>query len=356
MTPKTDNMDEEKSFEVIQEGVQKDFENQPHLVRRGLTEISAMFDRNGKGYLDETERALRRMDSQNQGYLGIDKVCIIFESLQAEQERSSQLLEALRTESKKALNLKKGVIALTIFTVLLALANVGTSFAVAQLVQETSVSTTGDLQVKGSGVRVGTTDKLIVFPVSSIDEGRRRRLQQNAGLICDAMAGSTTEDGQVASKKDCALQGTIKFDVAEDLHDQLQVVERVLLDCNHKKSSIKGTVDLPATGPGVIPGLGMQGFPSSDYNQKYQATQRVWVLGQPAIPGLGQPAVPPFSCHAEFELAMFCPTELLNGNYQECLVMSASDPNQELPDGSGRKCSTTPVICGPAPVTPSYIN
>lgn len=359
MTPKTDNMDEEKSFEVIQEGVQKDFENQPHLVRRGLTEISAMFDRNGKGYLDDTERALRRMDSQNQGYLGIDKVCIIFESLQAEQERSSQLLEALRTESKKALNLKKGVIALTIFSILLALANVGTSFAVAQLVQDTSVSD-GDLQVKGTGVRVGTTDKLMVFEVSALDEGRRRRLLASAGLVCDQMVGTVQEADengviQNQTSKECALQGTIKFDIAEDLHDKLEVVERVLLDCNHKKSSIKGTIDLPATDPGIIVGLGMQGFPSSNANEKYEATQKVFVPAVPAIPGQSS-AVPAYNCHAEFQLAMFCPTELIDGKYQECLVMTAFDPTQTIPGTNNKKCSTSPIICGPAPVEPSLIN
>ena len=46
MNPK-DTMDEEKSFEVIQEGAATT-DLTPHLVRRGLTEVSAMFDRNGR--------------------------------------------------------------------------------------------------------------------------------------------------------------------------------------------------------------------------------------------------------------------------------------------------------------------
>ena len=45
------------------------------MVERGLTEVSRKYDRDGKGYLNETERALRQMDSKNKGFLDQDKVC-----------------------------------------------------------------------------------------------------------------------------------------------------------------------------------------------------------------------------------------------------------------------------------------
>ena len=358
MSPKPENMDEEKSFEVIQEGAPKDFENSPHLVRRGLTEVSAMFDRTGKGYLDETERALRRMDSQDRGYLGIDKVCVIFESLQAEQERSSQLLEALRTESKKSLNLKKGVIALTFFTVLLALANVGTSFAVSKLVKDTQVSN-GDLLAKSTGERLGTTSKLMTFSMESLDETRRRRLQANAGLICETMAATITQDdGTTITEKECSLQGIVKLSVAKAIYTQLESIHEVVLDCNNKKSVLYGVTKLPVAKPSkmMMGDIEYMVFPSKDTDDKYEAMQEVRVPAQratpatpavAAVPGVSpaipakpaRPARPARNCEADYELAMYCPTELINGKEQDCFVMSAYDRTES--------CPTSPVVCGP---------
>ena len=48
--------------------------DKPAMARR-LTEVSSKYDRDGKGYLNETERALRRLDSTNKGFLEDDKVC-----------------------------------------------------------------------------------------------------------------------------------------------------------------------------------------------------------------------------------------------------------------------------------------
>jgi hypothetical protein len=345
MEHKHEKMDEEKTFEVIEENITKvNFDTSgPQLVRRGLTEVSAMFDRHGKGYLDDTERALRRMDSQDRGYLGIDKVCVIFESLQAEQERSSHLLEALREENKKSLSLKRAVIALTFFTILLALANVGTSFAVSKLVKDTAVGN-GDLLVKGSNVRVGTTGKLMVFEMEGLDDGRRRRLQSAAGLICESMAETVSTGSGSYTEKECSLQGTIKLPVAEDLHKQLNTVDRVLLTCHGKKSTIFGGSDLP----GGYPGNMMMGttsykmFPSTNANEKYAASQRVSVPARPYTPATGNtPAVfprPAGTCTAEYDVAMYCPTAAVGATYMDCLVMTAFLPTQN--------CPTSPIICG----------
>jgi len=46
----------------------------PKRVERNLTETSRKYDRGNKGFLTETERALRRMDSQNKGFIDQDKV------------------------------------------------------------------------------------------------------------------------------------------------------------------------------------------------------------------------------------------------------------------------------------------
>ena len=45
------------------------------VMGRRLTEVSKKYDREGKGYLNETEQALRRLDSTNKGFLDEDKVC-----------------------------------------------------------------------------------------------------------------------------------------------------------------------------------------------------------------------------------------------------------------------------------------
>ena len=346
-TDPNNNMDEEKAnFEVVDNGVKQsvNFSHQPHLVRRGLTEVSAMFDRNGKGYLDDTERALRRMDSQDKGFLGIDKVCVIFESLQAEQERSSELLEALREESKKSMNLKMGVIALSCFTLLLALANVGTSFAVAQLVKDTETAH-GDLVVVDGGQRVATTSKLVSFQMDSLDEDRRRRLQADTTLMCETLSGRRM-DG-TGSDKDCALQGVIKLDQAEALHSVLGSVDYVNLVCNGERSSISGGRRLHGT-PGLLsmgPDYEVKLFPDgSNTNAKYAAVQEVSV---PAVEGnleLGIVGQDERQCDANFQMAMFCPTALgADGKQQDCMVFTAYKPTIE--------CPTNPVICGPKPDT-----
>jgi hypothetical protein len=338
MDYKKENMDEEKSFEVIQEDESKQHDH-PNLVKRGLTEVSAMFDRNGKGYLDPTERALRRMDSMDKGFLGIDKVCVIFESLQAEQERSSQLLEALRIESKKSLNLKKGVIALSVFTVLLALANIGTSFAVATLVKDTSVSG-GDLLDINTGDRIATTSKLSTFQMNSLGEGevsnRRRHL---SAMLCETMI-STTEFNQTT--KTCAVQGTVRRNTADALHFNLVQVDFVQLNCNSVMSKVYGGIMLPPGVPGekdLGGGAMFKIFPTNESDQKYQAEQYVTVDRTIYPSYFGPP-----QCSAFFELAIYCPNDtVLYG--EDCLVITASMPSD--------LCPVSPVVCGPAPVEPA---
>lgn len=48
------------------------------MTERRLTETSKKYDRDGKGYLNEAELAMRRMDSKNNGFLDNDKVSTPF--------------------------------------------------------------------------------------------------------------------------------------------------------------------------------------------------------------------------------------------------------------------------------------
>lgn len=326
--------DEAKTFEVIHEeevSSGKDFES-PHLVRRGLTEVSAMFDRHGKGYLDDTERALRRMDSQNAGSLGIDKVCMIFESLQAEQERSAELLEALRVENKKSLSLKRGVIALAVFAVILALANIGTSFAVSKLVKDTTV-TNGDLVALNSGARLGTTSKLISIDMQPVDETTRRRLTAATINICRSFPVGGSHTGE--SDAYCRISGVVNYNKANSLYTALQEVDKVMLSCNNKRSTVFGGPFLPAGTPGLVQmgSTSYRVFPDgSDPNEKFLAVQSV----RTNTTSSGY-------CNADFQLGIYCPPDSL----AQCFVMTASLPSASCPE--------TPVVCGPKPLPGSSL-
>jgi hypothetical protein len=173
-----------------------------------LSQASARFDRNGKGYLDDTERALRQMDSQNKGFLDVDKVYHIMDSLQNEQKRNADLTRTLLDEQKKALNMKKGLIALSVFAVLLALANVGTSFAAATLAKDTSVYHS-DLVSAANGERLGVTSKLVSITAQPLSEDSRRRLQ-NFDCASLSPAGAN-----------CVVAGEYSFDEAMKMYQTL---------------------------------------------------------------------------------------------------------------------------------------
>jgi hypothetical protein len=124
-----------------------------------LTMVSQQYDRDGKGYLDETEEKLRKLDTENTGVVSLDKVFRIMEQLQQEQ--------------KKSMSLKKIVIALSCFAFLLAIANIGTSFTAAKLAQDTNVNAAGDFVSKETGMRLSTRSMTDVFEVQ--EGGRNSR-------------------------------------------------------------------------------------------------------------------------------------------------------------------------------------
>lgn len=216
----------------------------PELGRR-LTTISQKYDRGNKGYLDDTELALRRMDSKNQGFLDIDKVYMIMETLRQEQAQSAELIDAIRKESKKAMNLKRGVIALSCFAVLLAVANIGTSFAAATLAKDMKV-VSGDLTTMG-GARLGTTSKIPAFSMQPVEPSQRRHLEKK-------LCSSTTNT--------CNINGVLPWNTARDMYKMLcdgwpnannrctgGGVPLLWIECNGYKTSVLGGNFLPAAGP-----------------------------------------------------------------------------------------------------------
>ena len=228
-----------------------------------LSETSKLFDRNGKGYLDSTELALRRLDSDNDGKLTIHNVYEIMQSLKESQKLSHELMQTLQKEQKKSVNLKKAVIGLVIFAVLLSLANIGTSFAAARLAKDTEVSSNGDLVRKDSDTRVGVTDKLTGFTLQPIrNEEKRRRL---AFDFCGPV-------NQAFDSQWCSVQATLDYTLAKTIYGKLCPdltdvqsnlncpdvnggLSELHLTCNEVTSTIKGGAELPAKGPTVDYGL-----------------------------------------------------------------------------------------------------
>lgn len=150
--PSTDS-----NMQPIEEAGQFD----PHLSK-----VSQQYDRGNKGYLDPTEKKLREMDSQNLGHLDINKVYA--------------LMQSMETEQKKALTLKRVVIALVAFAVLLCLANIGTSFAAAKLAKDMQTAN-GQLLVVATGERVNVGTLNSVTELDQAPVGSNRYLQVSLG-------------------------------------------------------------------------------------------------------------------------------------------------------------------------------
>lgn len=226
-----------------------------------LSDASRLFDRQGKGYLDSTERALRQLDTDNDGLLTIHNVYDIMKSLQDSQKLSNDLMESLRVEQKKAVTLKKAVLVLVCLAMFLSLANIATSFAAARLAKDTDVSSTGDLVLKGTESRVGTTDKIVDLSIQPLTEETRRRLQAKGGFDWCAPQVS-------ANKKYCRAQGLLDFGLARDMYRQFCPslkgiggkcpnlkggVRELSISCNGIASTIYGGNKLPMQGPTKFP-------------------------------------------------------------------------------------------------------
>jgi hypothetical protein len=177
------------------------------------------------------------------------KMEVLMTSLETERQRSSELLEELRLQSKTSSTLKKTVLGLCVFTVILAVANVGTSMATAMMIKDTKVNAQGDL-VNLQGVRLGTTSKSMAFEIMPLPANSNRRHLQS--LVC----GSTT-----GTEKMCIIQGQMMMSDAVKLYQQFcptypysavcasSGINDVQFHCQGKISTLFGGPYLPSTGP-----------------------------------------------------------------------------------------------------------
>ena len=285
------------------------FLSRPSLRR--LSTVSRKFDRQNKGYLDDTELALRRLDSKNEGQLGLDKVYDIMDSFQKEHQANTELMETLRAESRANLSLKRTILGLCTFTVLLAAANIGTSFAAARLAKDTAVSATGDLTSTADGTRIGTTSKQVSFQMQPpvLESSRRRRRLEESYCHDDIALGRA-----------CVLSGEISYAHALQLYQEFCPgwtkpgddctssgssgsggVPSLTLICNRHQTLIRGAPWLPPASPDISPLSGLLAFPSPYLG--YHATAAVFL---PLSSGGSQLQLT--QCQQDFRLGMACPT------------------------------------------------
>lgn len=188
-----------------------------------LSKVSQMYDVDGDGKLDEVEKAMRDMDSREMGHLSNEKVY--------------KILQEQMKAQKDLLSMKRFVIALAMFTFILALSNLGTAFAAARLAKDTQLTAEGVMVAKQKDNVGGDQQQPVAVRVEAktyelipIEGGRRRRRM--------ALEGCTHEDG---TSGQCATvdvaSGTIYYWDAEALYtrclsNQLTFIKQFCPDTN----------------------------------------------------------------------------------------------------------------------------
>ena len=140
---------------------------------RALSAVSKLYDVDGDGVLNDAERALRELDTENEGRLSNQKVLQIMQQQLALQHQ--------------LFSMKRILIGLVAFTVILALSNLGTAFAAASLAKDTSVSppqsmnddVAPTLQDKDTHADLATISKGISIEASTVKVDSRRSLRSS---------------------------------------------------------------------------------------------------------------------------------------------------------------------------------
>jgi hypothetical protein len=180
-----------------------DIEECVRKSNRKLSTVSKMYDIDGDGKLDAAEMAMRDMDKSNRGYLSNETV---YKLMKEQMETQKQLFRVLRV-----------MFVLLALVVILALANLGTSFAAASLAKDTTTSTNAELLDKNTqeGLNTQTATEEISFErtVEIAEDGTRR--------LC------SKEDGDV----DCTLRGESTF-----LSIEQKMCRKMIKKCNRGNS------------------------------------------------------------------------------------------------------------------------
>jgi hypothetical protein len=134
------------------------------IISRKLSTISKQYDVNGDGVLDDAEMAMRELDKTGRGYLTNDKVYAL---MREQMETQKQLFRA-----------RRAAFALLALVVILALSNLGTSFAAASLAKDTTTSSNEELTDKRTRevLSTQTSVEYIEFERTVVAPNGRRRL------------------------------------------------------------------------------------------------------------------------------------------------------------------------------------
>lgn len=194
MSPNADNNDTKVSFSEnadVEGGVPVAVADAPAQAPADSATLRAMKDRqslsmskkawdiDGDGQLDDTELALKGLDKSGKGTLS--------------KEQMYQLMHQNLAVQKELSGVKKVVYGLVGFTVVLALANVGTSFAAAFLAKDTKMEDGKLKGMDGSTVQTDTTfntfEAVDDEKAKEIDDYRRELaciLSKNGATECEA--------------------------------------------------------------------------------------------------------------------------------------------------------------------------
>ena len=199
---------------ALEEGVVPPASSNGLVNRGGQTRssiVSKQYDLDGDGKLDDIEKVMRTMDESNRGHLKNEKVYkILQEQLQAKQD---------------LFNMKRFVMALTAFTVILVISNLGTAWAAATLAKD--VTTQGNTLVnKNTDEIIHTRAEGVTYTTlipGGDDAQRRLGPDPGSGGGCDYY----TDNGSVSRSEaedmfsDCRKGSVVNLDFACPYHSTI---------------------------------------------------------------------------------------------------------------------------------------
>lgn len=167
-----------------------------------LSRVSKMYDIDGDGELNAAERALREMDTSNRGFIT--------------NERAYKLMTEHMDMQREMFKMKKVIASLICFTVILALSNLGTSFASAILAKDATVSN-GALTNK-KGETLATNTEADTFPAATYysgNEASRERVRR----LCQDADGDGDFDGDFMERADGSTVWMNYHACEDEIHD-----------------------------------------------------------------------------------------------------------------------------------------
>jgi len=186
------NMTDDKFVAEVEEGVIAD--SSPETKRPATTKIlslvSRKYDIDGDGVLDEAELKMRNLDKSGRGHLTNETVYALM------QEQLSM--------QRSIFQMKRVIVGLIAFTVILALANLGTSFASAILAKDTKTSD-GQLVDKKTNEAVETAAAAEIFTVGADDGENARKLAECTSTVSTDCESTVTTPTTMSSANALAL-------------------------------------------------------------------------------------------------------------------------------------------------------